>query len=204
MPSPLSVLGLTVSLFATSTLGLFTNPAVAQSRNTLAQPQVATVKKMVTGDLMCYVTLVDEKGVKYESVGATFEICANEKAYLNKKVELVYRQVSVNDCQSSEPCGKTRRQYLIVQMKTIAQPQVATVKKMVTGDLMCYVTLVDQRGVKYESVGATFEICANEKAYLNKKVNLVYRQVSVNDCQSSEPCGKTRRQSLIVQMNIVR
>lgn len=114
-----SVLSLTASLVATSTLGFVTNPAVAQRRNTVAQPQVATVKKMVNGDLMCYVTLVDQRGVKHESVGATFEICAKEKTYLNKKVKLVYRQVSVNDCQSIEPCGKTRLQSLIVQMKLV-------------------------------------------------------------------------------------
>jgi hypothetical protein len=112
-----SVLGLTVSLMATSSLSFLANPAVSQSQNTVAQPSVATVKKMVDGDLMCYVTLVDQRGVKYDSVGATFEVCAKKKTYLNKKVNLVYRQVSVNDCRSAEPCGKTRRQSLIVQMK---------------------------------------------------------------------------------------
>lgn len=105
-----SVLGLSVSLIATSTVGFLSNPAAAQ-------PSVATVKKMVDGDLMCYVTLVDQRGVKHENVGATFEICAKKKTYLNKKVNLFYRQVSVNDCRSAEPCGKTRRQSLIVQMK---------------------------------------------------------------------------------------
>jgi len=119
MSSRLSVLGLTTSLVATSTLGFVANPAVAQSRNNARQPQVFTVKKMVDGDLMCYVTLVARNGVKYESVGATFEICAKKKAYLNKKVNLVYGQVSVNDCQSAEPCGKTRRQTLVTQMKIV-------------------------------------------------------------------------------------
>lgn len=100
-----------------------THPVFAQSRNSTAQPQVATVEKMVDGDLMCYVTLRGENGVKYENVGATFEICANKKAFLNKKVNLVYGQVSVNDCRSAEPCGKTRRQTLIVQMKVRAARQ---------------------------------------------------------------------------------
>jgi biopolymer transport protein ExbD len=114
MPSRLSLFGLTASLIATSIV--VTNPAVAQSRNSLDQPQVATVKNMVNGDLMCYVTLVDQNGIQ-KQVGATFEICEQKNAFLNKKVNLVYRQVSVNDCQSIEPCGKTRRQSLIVQMK---------------------------------------------------------------------------------------
>lgn len=119
MPLRLSLLGLTASLVATSALGFISLPAVAQSRNNARQPQVATVKKMVDGDLMCYVTLVDRNGVKYENIGATFEICVQKKTYLNKKVNLVYGQVSVNDCQSAEPCGKTRRQTLITQMKVV-------------------------------------------------------------------------------------
>jgi hypothetical protein len=114
-----SIFGLTASLVATSTLSSISLPVVAQPRNTVAQPSVATVKKMVNGDLMCYVTLVDRNGVKYDNVGATFEICAKKKTYLNKNVKLVYRQVSVNDCRSIEPCGKTRRQSLIVQMNII-------------------------------------------------------------------------------------
>lgn len=111
-----AILGLTASLVAISSLSIFANDAVAQSRNSTPQPRVATVEKMVDGDLMCYVTLVAENGIKRE-VGAIFEICANKKAFLNKKVNLVYMQVAVNDCQSAEPCGKTRQQSLIVQMK---------------------------------------------------------------------------------------
>ncbi|MFM6138892.1 MAG: hypothetical protein ACKPCP_32950, partial [Sphaerospermopsis kisseleviana] len=38
-------------------------------------PQVGTVKELVNGDLMCYVTLVDEQG-KENQVGASFDICA--------------------------------------------------------------------------------------------------------------------------------
>jgi hypothetical protein len=113
-----SILGLTAALFATSTLSFLTNPVavVAQSRNATPLPQVATVAKMVNGDLMCYVTLVAENGTKKE-VGATFEICEQKNAFLNKKVNLVYGQVSINDCRSIEPCGKTRQQTVIVQMK---------------------------------------------------------------------------------------
>ncbi len=199
-------------LVATSSLSFFAHPTAAQPRNATAQPQVATVESMVDGDLMCYVTLVDENGIKYREVGATFELCAKKNTFLNKKVNLVYGKVSVNDCQSAEPCGKTRQQTLILQMKLAASetpqsqssnslPKVARVEKMVNGDLMCYVTLVAENGTKKE-VGATFKICEQKNAFLNKKVNLVYGQVSVNDCQSAEPCGKTRQQTLIVQMKL--
>jgi hypothetical protein len=112
----LSGLGLCVSLFANSVFGYFASPVAAQARNSGDRPTVATVKSIVNGDLMCYVTLVDDNGVRHESVGATFEICANESAFLNKRVNLVYEQASVNDCQSAEPCGRSRLETLIVEM----------------------------------------------------------------------------------------
>ena len=72
---------------------------------------------------------------------------------------------------------------------------------MVNGDLMCYVTLVDENNIEHE-VGATFEICENPDRFLNQKVRLSYERVPVNDCESAEPCGKTRIESLITKMEI--
>ena len=82
------------------------------------------------------------------------------------------------------------------------QPKVGTVTKLVNGDLMCYVTLVDKKGIEY-NVGASFDICADEKKVLNKKVRAVYQIQSVSDCQSAEPCGKTRKESIITKMEVV-
>ncbi|MBE9249790.1 hypothetical protein IQ226_11575 [Dolichospermum sp. LEGE 00240] len=172
------------------------------------QPTEGKVKKIVNGDLMCYVTLVDNKGIEH-NVGASFEIC-DEKKFLNKKVRVVYQVKSVNDCQSAEPCGKTRKQSIITKMEVVnesskkgtnQQPTEGKVKKIVNGDLMCYVTLVDNKGIEH-NVGASFEIC-DEKKFLNKKVRVVYQVESVNDCQSIEPCGKTRKQSIITKMEVV-
>ncbi|MEQ8754335.1 MAG: hypothetical protein RID09_12555 [Coleofasciculus sp. G1-WW12-02] len=81
-------------------------------------PTVGRVKSMVNGDLMCYVTLVAENNIEYE-VGATFDICANSNLFVNQKVRLFYERIPVNDCQSAEPCGKTRIESLITQMETI-------------------------------------------------------------------------------------
>jgi hypothetical protein len=165
----LSVLGVSVSLFATSTLGFFTSPVAAQVRNSAEQPKVATVKSMVDGDLMCYVTLVDGNGVTYREVGATFEICENKNTFLNKKVNLVYGKVSVNDCQSAEPCGKTRQQTLIVKM-TVADPNqsnscfrgasagytIPRLKVGMTGHSVALVNLQvrKQPGIESQSVGS--------------------------------------------------
>ena len=111
-----SVLNLSIPLSIALGITYLANPAASQARNPTAHPRVATVKNMVNGDIMCYVTLVDDKGIRYESVGATFEICENRDIFLNKRVNLAYEVASVNDCQSAEPCGRTRRETLIAQM----------------------------------------------------------------------------------------
>lgn len=85
---------------------------------------------------------------------------------------------------------------------TSEKPEEGTVTKLVNGDLMCYVTLVDKKGIEH-NVGATFEICADEKKVLNKKVNAVYEIQSVSDCESAEPCGKTRKEAIITKMEVV-
>ncbi|MFB8792296.1 MAG: hypothetical protein U7123_26470 [Potamolinea sp.] len=84
------------------------------------KPTVGTVKSMVNGDLMCYVKLLDENRTEH-NLGASFEICTKQKTFLNNKVRLTYQQVAVNDCQSAEPCGKTRQEFLITKMELIAE-----------------------------------------------------------------------------------
>ncbi|NJM86101.1 MAG: hypothetical protein HC769_04335 [Cyanobacteria bacterium CRU_2_1] len=118
----LTGLSLLMALMAVSTFSCSRSPAADRLSQAVNQPTTATVDSLVNGDLMCYATLIDENGVRYESVGATFEICAAQTLYLNKRVNLVYGEVSVNDCQSAEPCGKTRLQTLITQMTPIDAP----------------------------------------------------------------------------------
>jgi anti-sigma28 factor (negative regulator of flagellin synthesis) len=89
------------------------------------------------------------------------------------------------------------------QKAIIEQPRIGTVKQIVNGDLMCYVTLVDENGTEH-NVGASFDICAEQATFLNKKVRAFYKLESVNDCQSAEPCGKTRKESLITKMEILK
>ncbi len=81
-------------------------------------PESGTVKKLVQGDIECYVTLTDAKGNEH-NLGASFDICAKPDNFLNKKVSLVYQKVAVNDCQSAEPCGKSRQDLLITKMKVL-------------------------------------------------------------------------------------
>jgi hypothetical protein len=79
-------------------------------------PIFGTIKDMQNGDLKCYVTVVNRDGKLYEGVGAIFEICKPDK-YVNKKVKMSYELEDVNDCQSSEPCGKTIKEWLITKIE---------------------------------------------------------------------------------------
>lgn len=82
------------------------------------------------------------------------------------------------------------------------QPKIGTVKELVTGDIICYASIVDEQG-KEHRVGASFEICAESEKYLNQKVRASYKIASLNDCESIEPCGKSRQESIISQMEIL-
>lgn len=82
------------------------------------------------------------------------------------------------------------------------QPKIATIKEIVQGDLACYVTLIDEQG-KEQGLSASFDICTQDKTFLNKKVKLSYDILNFNDCESIEPCGKTKKESAIVKMEVV-
>lgn len=108
------------------------------------------------------------------------------------------QKVIANSYGLSELRELPKNSLLISQTK---YPSVAKVTSMNMGDIMCYVTLVDDRGTKYEGVGAEFELCEQQNNFLNRRVNLTYKQVSVSDCRSAEPCGRSRMQTLITSMS---
>jgi hypothetical protein len=87
-------------------------------------------------------------------------------------------------------------------VKANSYPSSGKLLKLTNGDLMCYVDLIDSRGKK-STLGADFEIC-QQTQFLNKQVQLTYKQGTVNDCQSAEPCGKSRVENLIVKMKLNR
>jgi hypothetical protein len=184
----------------------------ASKKKNSAQPTVGTVKELQNGDRACYVILVDDKGKSYNLYG-DFSLCGQEKTYLNKKVRLTYKpaKIASAECQGRVPCNKSERVNLVTKMEVIGTkavtsaslPKIGIVKKITNGDLLCYVSLVDDKGKQHE-LGADFGICGQEKAYLNKKVRLTYGLANVNDCQSAEPCGKTRQEQVIEKMELVR
>ncbi|MBD2208979.1 hypothetical protein H6G27_03705 [Nostoc linckia FACHB-104] len=119
------------------------------------------------------------------------------------KTEAVKTTSTTTENKTEATNKKSNNQAKNVESETTAtaQPQIGTVKEMVNGDLKCYVTLVDEKGTEH-NLGATFEVCEKPETFLNKKVSLTYKIESVSDCQSAEPCGKSKKESLIYQMEI--
>ena len=113
----LSVLGLPVSLVAASAISFFATPSAVMASKEVQPPKVGTVVNMAHRDFACYVTLVDETGIKHEGVPAVFSVCEKEETFLNRKVSLDYSQAPINDCPTAKDCGKTRLFTFITQMR---------------------------------------------------------------------------------------
>jgi hypothetical protein len=79
-------------------------------------PRTGTVLRMTNGDIACYIELRDVGG-RIHTLSADFELCEKSEKFLNRRVKLTYERAKVNDCQSAEPCGKTRWETLVVRLK---------------------------------------------------------------------------------------
>jgi hypothetical protein len=72
---------------------------------------------MVAGDLMCYLTMQDDRGMT-RRIGATFEVC-EQTNFLNQRVQFFYEPVSVSDCESAESCRNSRPALLVSRMERV-------------------------------------------------------------------------------------
>jgi hypothetical protein len=118
-----------------------------------------------------------------------------------ESVQKISTNTQTTTAATKKPSNNSQSDTGTTQTSATGQPKIGTVKEVVNGDLKCYVTLVDEKGTKH-NLGATFEVCEKPETLLNKKVSLNYRIESVSDCQSAEPCGKSKKESLISKMEI--
>ncbi|MBD2339279.1 hypothetical protein H6G64_20110 [Calothrix sp. FACHB-156] len=125
----------------------------------------------------------------------------SEKAPTKTETVKTTSTTTENKTETTNKKSNNQAKNVEAEASATAQPQIGTVKEMVNGDLKCYVTLVDEKGTEH-NLGATFEVCEKPETFLNKKVSLTYKIESVSDCQSAEPCGKSKKESLISQMEI--
>ena len=58
------------------------------------------------------------------------------------------------------------------------------------GDLACYVTLLNTSTQKLEHYDSEFEWCHRPKL-IGQTIKATFQQITVNDCESIEPCGQS-------------
>jgi hypothetical protein len=108
-----------VSAIFANTIFIAPHSIASQTIKSKSYPTDGKVVNLTNGDLMCYVELIDTRG-KQHMLGADFDICQQTKL-LNKQVKLTYKRGKVNDCQSAEPCGKSRIENLIFRMRSTSK-----------------------------------------------------------------------------------
>jgi hypothetical protein len=105
---------------------------------------------------------------------------------------------ATNKVVSSTPEGEETvvEQTADTPSESEAYPEIGIPIELIQGGLLCYATIIDQQGQQQE-IGATFDICQDQEAILNQRVRLIYTTENVADCESAEPCGKTRQATVI-------
>lgn len=83
-------------------------------------PEIGVLTSAQIGDLMCYVTVEDMEGQAFER-GATFELCDRQNSLLNQTARFVYSSETVADCESAEPCGRSRQDMLIADAVVLGE-----------------------------------------------------------------------------------
>ena len=99
-----------------SSLGLVAITLAALPVTAGKLPRTGTVLQMTNGDIACYIDIQDVGGRKH-TLSADFSLCEKPEKFLNRRVKITYERAKVSDCESAEPCGKTRWEMLVVRLK---------------------------------------------------------------------------------------
>jgi len=59
------------------------------------------------------------------------------------------------------------------------------------GDLACYVTLLNTSTQKLEHYDSEFDWCHKPELF-GQKIKVTFHKIMINDCESIEPCGRSR------------
>ncbi|MGB7378513.1 MAG: hypothetical protein WA959_18380 [Rivularia sp. (in: cyanobacteria)] len=168
---------------------------------------IFTIALLITSLLFvgCNNAKIDNTDNKIESVNSEVVSDGNKQTD-NSEVDLVNEDKTDNS-STSDNKNFNKKTNPVQKVSTTpkagkGQPKVGTIKEIVQGDLACYVTLIDEQG-KEHNINASFEICPQKEQFLNKKVKLSYEILNFNDCESIEPCGKTKKESAIVKMEVI-
>lgn len=91
-----------------------------------------------------------------------------------------------------------------VRIGQATKKTVGTVTVTNSGDVACYLTLKDDRGVVFEEM-ADFEICRQKPPLKGRRVTLTYtlQKVMSDECQGDPACKKTRTVALVSAARII-
>jgi hypothetical protein len=91
-----------------------------------------------------------------------------------------------------------------VKIGQATKKTVGTVTATSSGDVACYLTLKDDRGVVFEEM-AKFEICDQKPPLKGKRVSLAYvlQNVMADECQGNPDCKKSRTVALVSAARII-
>lgn len=91
-----------------------------------------------------------------------------------------------------------------VKIGQATKKTVGTVTATNSGDIACYLTLKDDRGVVFEEM-ADFEICDQKPPLKGKRVTLTYslQKVMSDECQGDPACKKTRTVALVSAARVI-
>ena len=91
-----------------------------------------------------------------------------------------------------------------VRIGQATKKTVGTIIATNSGDVACYLTLKDDRGVTFEEM-ADFEICNQKPPLKGKRVTLTYtlQKVMSDECQGDPACKKTRTVALVSAARII-
>jgi hypothetical protein len=91
-----------------------------------------------------------------------------------------------------------------VKIGQVTKRTVGTVTATNSGDIACYLTLKDDRGVVFEEM-ADFEICDQKPPLKGKRVTLTYslQKVMSDECQGDPACKKTRTVALVSAARVI-
>lgn len=80
---------------------------------------IGVVKSLESGDVACYLSLVDDRGVAFDEM-ADFEIC-EQTSLIGKRVLLKYELANVmsDECEGDPDCTKTRTVPLVISAKVL-------------------------------------------------------------------------------------
>ncbi|MEA2162269.1 MAG: hypothetical protein QOK37_396 [Thermoanaerobaculia bacterium] len=80
---------------------------------------------------------------------------------------------------------------------------VGTLTKAVNGDVACYLTLKDDRGVVFDEM-ADFSICEKPKL-IGKRLLLKYslENVMADECQGNPDCTKSKKVALVTSVQVL-